>query len=113
MELKQGWQRTPRDAVVLVRLAARTGEWAAYAASIDERIDDIESWYAHVVFETGAPSVVIVDRYGQVWFESETELPDAREIEEWTKFLATQCPECGVPDEPGYGEWEKEEARTA
>jgi hypothetical protein len=29
----------------------------------------------------------------------------AEEIEEWMKFLATQCPECGVIDEPGHGEW--------
>ncbi len=53
--------------------------------------------------------LLIVDRYGQIYDVIEAELPEELpgpdEIEEWTKYLATQCPECGVIDEPGYGEW--------
>jgi hypothetical protein len=57
----------------------------------------------------GGAALVIADRYGQIYEVVEAgapgELPLAGEIEEWTKFLATQCPECGVIDEPGHGEW--------
>ncbi|MGQ0814860.1 MAG: hypothetical protein ACT4O1_10400 [Gemmatimonadota bacterium] len=44
-----------------------------------------------------------------VYFAKETttftDLPSAIEVEEWLRYLATQCPECGVMDEPGRGEW--------
>lgn len=57
----------------------------------------------------GNAGLVIADRYGQVYevneVSAEVVLPSPGEIEEWVKFLATQCPECGVIDEPGYGEW--------
>jgi hypothetical protein len=56
-----------------------------------------------------AATVLVVDRYGQIYDVVEADrpedLPDAAELEEWTRFLATQCPECGVPDEPGHGDW--------
>jgi hypothetical protein len=42
-------------------------------------------------------AVVVADRYGHVYFVSEAgdghALPAPRELEEWLKFLATQCPE--------------------
>jgi hypothetical protein len=41
--------------------------------------------------------VVVADRYGQVFFVGEAggahAFPPPREVEEWLKFLATQCPE--------------------
>jgi hypothetical protein len=53
-------------------------------------------------------ALVIADRWGLVYFTRSAESPEAlpapAEIEEWLRFLATQCPECGVPDEPGTGE---------
>lgn len=59
--------------------------------------------------QPGFGALVIVDRYGQIYdfvqAEREDELPDPAEVEEWAKYLATQCPECGVIDEPGHGEW--------
>ncbi|MDP8927248.1 MAG: redoxin domain-containing protein [Actinomycetota bacterium] len=52
----------------------------------------------------------VADRYGSVHevFEvtGEHAFPPVEDLVEWTKFLGTQCPECGVPDEPGLGEWE-------
>jgi hypothetical protein len=55
-------------------------------------------------FEGSRWGLVIADRWGVVYQVSEAdhaeELPDIGEIREWTKFLATQCPECGVIDEP-------------
>lgn len=59
---------------------------------------------------TGPTILVIADRYGQIYFVQVAAhveaLPAPNEIEEWVKYLATQCPECGVIDDPGYGEWE-------
>lgn len=58
----------------------------------------------------GEAALFIADRWGQVYLAerapSESDLPDVGEIEEWMRYLSTQCPECGVPDEPGRGEWE-------
>jgi hypothetical protein len=46
----------------------------------------------------------IADRWGVLYFATRQRhargLPDARELREWVKFLATQCPECGVIDQP-------------
>jgi len=57
----------------------------------------------------GEAALVIADRYGQIYEVTRAghpqELPSPAQIEEWVKFLATQCPECGVIDEPGHGEW--------
>jgi hypothetical protein len=54
-------------------------------------------------------ALLVVDRYGQTYEVVEADrperLPAMAEIEQWTRFLATQCPECGVIDEPGRGEW--------
>jgi hypothetical protein len=54
-------------------------------------------------------ALLVVDRYGQLYHaaiaERPDQLPGVTELEEWVRFLATQCPECGVIDEPGYGEW--------
>ncbi len=55
----------------------------------------------------------VADRYGSVHevFEvgDQHAFPPVGELVEWTKFLGTQCPECGVPDEPGLGEWGSDE----
>lgn len=52
-------------------------------------------------------ALVVADRWGVVYdvvsSADESELPSADEIEEWFKFLATQCPECGVIDDPDPG----------
>ncbi len=57
--------------------------------------------------EIGA--LVVADRWGQIYLLAATdradELPTIDALEEWVKYLATQCPECGVIDEPGHGEW--------
>ncbi|MFN2557114.1 MAG: redoxin domain-containing protein [Nitriliruptorales bacterium] len=57
--------------------------------------------------------VFVVDRYGSVHevFEvgDQHAFPPVEDLVEWTKFLGTQCPECGVPDEPGLGEWAQDE----
>lgn len=54
--------------------------------------------------------VLIADRWGEIYHVARSgaghELPIPPELEEWLRFLATQCPECGVPDSPGRGAWE-------
>lgn len=58
----------------------------------------------HCGVRAGEDAILIADRWGEVYYGARGSapdvLPDTTEIEEWLKFLATQCPECGVPDEP-------------
>lgn len=52
----------------------------------------------------GESALLIADRWGQVYYgargPSVESLPAPTEISEWLQFMATQCPECGVPDRP-------------
>lgn len=54
-------------------------------------------------------AVIIADRWGEVYAamtgSDPGELPGPDAVDEWLRFLSTQCPECGVIDEPGPGEW--------
>ncbi len=56
-----------------------------------------------------AAAVLVADRFGDVYHVAEGaelwDLTTPSELEDWLRFLATQCPECGVPDSPGHGEW--------
>lgn len=60
--------------------------------------------------DSGQVVLFVADRYGSVHevfkVTGEHAFPPVEDLVEWTKFLGTQCPECGVPDEPGLGEWE-------
>ena len=106
-----------------------------YIATLEKHAPGICDWYARILIVTeskaadtilptgrgdeadwnelalspGESALLIADRWGEIYFAQHTrsfdDLPSAAEIEEWTRFLATQCPECGVIDEPGYGEW--------
>lgn len=79
-----------------------------YLRQLDESAADFAAWdgAVQVLAADGSPAhrVVIVDRYGQVYHVVDAAqavaLPDAAAIEEWFKFLATACPECGVLDDP-------------
>lgn len=90
---------------VLVPGARRT---ASYLASLEARRDDFAAWDGRVVVlaRDGREQhrLLIVDRYGQVYAVHESPeadaLPDADAVEEWFRFLATACPECGVLDDP-------------
>jgi hypothetical protein len=106
-----------------------------YITSWEEHFEDLRGWYGRplLITETAEPNsslphahiaadqwstlgiepeacaLIIADRWGLVYDSRQTvdfsDLPNVAEVEEWLRFLATQCPECGVPDEPGYGEW--------
>lgn len=66
----------------------------------------------HFGLATDGVALLIADRWGQIYHAAEASpggehgaLPGPDGVVEWLKYLATQCPECGVPDEPGYGDW--------
>lgn len=120
--------------LLFVRDAALAGA-EAYIASVEAHLADLRDWYGRPLLVTeravrhgalpglqAGPEVwqkigigpdqialIIADRWGVVYHAVAThavaDLPEPDEIEEWVRFLATQCPECGVIDEPGYGEW--------
>lgn len=81
---------------------------AAYVAELEARAADFGAWDGRVVVTEpdGEPShrLLVVDRYNQVYAVHDagdaSDLPDADALEEWFRFLATACPECGVIDDP-------------
>lgn len=94
------------DATAL--LLPGSGDVNAYRASLEARADDFAAWDGRLVV---APTdgkathrLLVIDRYGQVYAVHDAadaaDLPDADALEEWFRFLATACPECGVIDDP-------------
>ena len=88
--------RSTHEAAALV--AASDGAGARVAidpgGALRERVGvDEASW-----------ALVVADRWGIVYHVARANgpeaLPDMAELREWAKFLATQCPECGVIDWP-------------
>jgi hypothetical protein len=83
----------------------------AYLDALSSRARDFEAWDGAIaVLEPdGRPDhrLLIVDRYSQVYAVHESrdasDLPDADALEEWFRFLATACPECGVIDDALIG----------
>jgi hypothetical protein len=78
-----------------------------YREALEAAAPDFGAWDGRVVVTSPGDGalhrVLVVDRYGQVYevFEGEeATLPDAAALEEWYRFLATACPECGVLDDP-------------
>ena len=79
-----------------------------YRSALAARAADFEDWDG--VVETleadgeAAHRLLIVDRYRQVYAVHDAtdpdDLPSADDLEEWFRFLATACPECGVIDDP-------------
>ncbi|HET6650616.1 MAG TPA: hypothetical protein VFH79_10735 [Candidatus Limnocylindria bacterium] len=98
------------DATAL--LLPGTADTTAYTDALAARADDFAAWDGRVAERPPdgleAHRLLILDRYGQVYAVHEAatteELPDADALEEWFRFLATACPECGVIDDPSrYG----------
>lgn len=89
-------------------LVPGTGQTDAYLGALEERAADFADWDGRLlVTPADAESIhrlLIVDRYGQVYSVTDAAdpagLPDAAELTEWFRFLATACPECGVLDDP-------------
>ena len=102
----------------LERSLAELREWNGSALLVTERAvadtalpaarAEPETWVALGIRE-GESALIIADRWGDVYSSQQSrsfaDLPSTEQIEEWIRFLAMQCPECGVIDEPGYGEW--------
>lgn len=106
-------RRRARRLEATALLTPGTGSTEAYLAGLAERTDDLAAWDGRVaiVEPDGAAHhrLTIVDRYGQVYAvhdAADTDgLPDADALEEWFRFLATACPECGVIDDPLPRDW--------
>jgi hypothetical protein len=80
----------------------------AYRGQLARHAADFADWDGRVT-ELAPDGVaqhrlLVVDRYGQVYAAHDAtdanDLPDAAELTEWFRFLATACPECGVLDQP-------------
>lgn len=79
-----------------------------YRASLEAAAERLAAWDGRVATlppdGSATHRLLVVDRYRQVYqvvdAASVDELPSAGELEEWFKFLATMCPECGVVDDP-------------
>ena len=71
-----------------------------------------EKWHT-LGIAAGKSALIIADRWGEVYFAQQTEtfadMLSPEQVEEWVRYLATQCPECGVIDESGRGEWDTRE----
>ncbi|HEX6749456.1 MAG TPA: redoxin family protein [Longimicrobium sp.] len=94
----------------LATVASDLREWDAHvivvardAAGFDRDLPfpvvvDAQRAFAARTGVAGAAVVVIADQWGEVAHVAEAgeghDLPDAREIVEWVKYLAIQCPEC-------------------
>jgi hypothetical protein len=83
----------------------RGGEAADVPVPPPARVAHMEPATAAGTSGTDNGLLLIADRYGQIYHIAPIEadshaIPDPGEVEEWLRFLATQCPECGVPDQP-------------
>lgn len=89
----------------------RAAEGAAVEGSIRPALRDPEGAARR---RLGVPedrvALLIADRFGEVFLREEADeadaLPEPDAVLEWLRYLATQCPECGVPDTAGHGAWE-------
>jgi hypothetical protein len=80
---------------------------AAYFDELESHTDDFAAWDGRLVVAEpdgeATHRLLIVDRYGQVYAVHDAAdveaLPAPHDLEEWFRFLATACPECGVLDE--------------
>ena len=94
------------DATAL--LVPGRGGLDAYRADLASHTADFTAWDGVIVAlepdDAETHRLLVVDRYGQVYAVHDAadpdELPGANELEEWFRFLATACPECGVIDDP-------------
>lgn len=100
-------RRTRRiDATAI--LLPGTGSVDGYRLALEDRADDFAAWDGRLeVAEPDGTSdhrLLVVDRYNQVYAVTDADepagLPDADALQEWFRFLATACPECGVLDDP-------------
>jgi hypothetical protein len=95
--------------VVAGDLAAAARVRAASGERLTVLTDEKGELRARIGLEHGQACLLIADRYGEIYevatANDAAALPGVAEIEEWVKYLATQCPECGVLDQSGHGEW--------
>jgi hypothetical protein len=113
--LDANWVRAERarriEAAAVV--APGASDLSSYLSELEAARERFGDWDGRIIVVDpdgrDEARVVIVDRYGQVYATTNAteprELPDADALEEWFRFLATACPECGVPDDPVGRGW--------
>jgi hypothetical protein len=83
----------------IIAVAAGPGEsWRPLADELGESVWIVEDPDRRLAAagEDGLPRAAVADRYGEiyhVWSDDALPLPEPRELEEWLRFLALQCPE--------------------
>lgn len=106
---KHGDRRLNATAFVI----AGSGDLTTYARQLTERAESFAAWDGRIYWTppdgVAEHAAIVVDRYGQV-YEVTTAvdwraLPSPHALEEWFRFLATACPECGVIDDPRPRNW--------
>ena len=105
--------RRPRRLDATAFVVPGTGDLEPYVGELDRHGDDFAAWDGRTVLlpGDGKPEhlVAIVDRYGQLYEltsgPNASSLPKPNALEDWFKFLATACPECGVIDDPRRRDW--------
>lgn len=96
---------------LLVVLPGRGAEPAGggEARRVSAAVDDGGILRRRLGIDPAEGTLLVADEWGVLYAAERSSdpgrLPDAGEISDWLRFIATQCPECGVPDEPGRGEW--------
>lgn len=108
--LPRGWveRRGTRRIDATAIVVPGRNDPAQYVDRLDRRRDDFAAWDGRLRLlpPDGAVThrVLVIDRYGQVYAVHDeadaSNLPTADALEEWFRFLATACPECGVLDDP-------------
>ena len=99
--------RTVRRSEAIAVVVPGAGGLDDYLATLEAAAGDFAAWDGRIsslpAGEEPSHRALVVDRYGQVYavFDgAEDALPDPSALEEWFRFLATACPECGVLDDP-------------
>ena len=99
------------DATALVIPGSR--DVTPYARNLADHAEEFAAWDGRIQWlpPDGGPEhlVAVADRYGQLYevttASDSLALPSAHDLEEWFRFLATACPECGVLDDPRQRDW--------
>lgn len=92
------------DGRLIVVMPGGEAEGARRGADSLTLVTETNGEAEHCGVRDGEDAVIIADRWGQIYHiargEGADALPNTSQIEEWFRFIDTQCPECGVPDEP-------------
>ncbi len=94
------------EAAILAVGPDHPGEARHLAASLSDAFPILSDPPAEAAARQGlgVPSLIISDRFGEIWAAwtggGHEALPSGEEIRRWLEFVELQCPECGVAEWP-------------